>query len=378
MMAQTKMGAVVCLAFIAYTLLSTCLGQVANGQNRTKSNTPDTVIVYVRDTIYMVDTVWVKDGVLYSYNPDPFPVEKKKTKTEPSERKKPTEYVDAVSDITYRSLVDSLFTFGIEFDRDSLAKVILANDETFNTDWSTTSVHYSKADPRKMPKNIRFELIRGYETYKYNWFGGLTWGFGPRWGRIHKGLDTNLKEGDTLFASFNGIVRYAEFNEGGYGNCVVIRHFNGLETYYAHLSQLDVEPGDLVFTGELIGLGGTTGRSDGPHLHFEARYKSYAFDPYLILDKEKQLALIDNEFFLDKNKLHTESSEYADNGSNTKDKAKKPANDKATGAKYHTVKKGETLSSIAKKHKTTVEKIMKLNKLKNKNALRTGQKLRVR
>jgi murein DD-endopeptidase MepM/ murein hydrolase activator NlpD len=169
-------------------------------------------------------------------------------------------------------------------------------------------------------------------------------------------------------------VRYAEFNDGGYGNCVVIRHFNGLETYYAHLDQLDVEPGDLVFTGELIGLGGNTGRSDGPHLHFETRYKSFAFDPFLILDKEKQLALIDREFFLDKNKLHTESSEYADSNS----KNKKSTSEKGTGAKYHTVKKGETLSSIAKKHKTTVDKLIKLNKLKNKNALRTGQKLRVR
>lgn len=368
------MGPVISLAVVFFSLLTASIQNPALAQSRSKNNSPDTVIVYIRDTIYMVDTVWVKDGVLYSYNPDPFPEEKKKSKSDPADRRKPTEFVDAVKDISYRSLVDSLWTFGIEFDRDSLAQVILQNDEIFNTDWSTTSVHYSKADPRKMPKHIRFELIRGYEKYKYNWYGGLTWGFGPRWGRIHKGLDTNLKEGDSLFASFNGIVRYAEFNDGGYGNCVVIRHFNGLETYYAHLDQLDVEPGDLVFTGELIGLGGNTGRSDGPHLHFETRYKSFAFDPFLILDKEKQLALIDREFFLDKNKLHTESSEYADSNS----KNKKSTSEKGTGAKYHTVKKGETLSSIAKKHKTTVDKLIKLNKLKNKNALRTGQKLRVR
>jgi len=71
----------------------------------------------------------------------------------------------------------------------------------------------------------------------------MTWGFGPRWGRLHKGVDTNLEIGDTLYAAFNGIVRYADYNTGGYGNCVVIRHFNGLETIYAHMSELDVEPG---------------------------------------------------------------------------------------------------------------------------------------
>lgn len=377
-MAPTIKGPAICLAIFVLSIFTTSIQSPCHAQGRNKGNSPDTVIVYVRDTIYMVDTVWVKDGVLYSYNPDPFPEEKekRKSKSDPSDRKKPAEFADAVTDLSYRSLVDSLWTFGIDFDRDSIAKVILQNDEVFNTDWSTSVVHYSKADPRKMPKNIRFELVRGYEKYMYNWYGGLTWGFGPRWGRIHKGLDTNLKEGDSLFASFNGIVRYAEFNEGGYGNCVVIRHFNGLETYYAHLSQLDVEPGDLVFTGELIGLGGTTGRSDGPHLHFETRYKSYAFDPYLILDKEKQLALIENEFFLDKNKLHTEHSEYGDNNSSVKNN--KPATNKTTGAKYHTVKKGETLSSIAKKHKTTVDKLMKLNKLKNKNTLKPGQKLRIK
>jgi murein DD-endopeptidase MepM/ murein hydrolase activator NlpD len=342
-------------------------------QNRKSSVLTDTVIVYIKDTVFLRDTVWIKDGILYSYNPDPS-VNKTtaKERIAVNKKNKAKNAVDAVTEVSYRTLVDSLYTFGIDFDRDSMAKIILQNDDVFKSDWSTTSVHYSKADPRKMPSNLRFELLRGYEKYKYNWFGKLTWGFGPRWGRMHKGLDTHLEEGDTLFSSFNGIVRYAEFNEGGYGNCVVIRHFNGLETIYAHMSRLDVKPGDLVFTGELIGLGGTTGRSDGPHLHFETRYKSFAFDPYLILDKENELALHDTEFILDKNNLFTESSSSNDDHSNSSSKSQ------VSQSKYHTVKKGENLSNIAKKHKTTVEKLMKLNKLKNKNAVRVGQKLKVK
>jgi murein DD-endopeptidase MepM/ murein hydrolase activator NlpD len=340
------------------------------GQSKNR-NLADTVVVIKYDTVYVRDTVWVKDGILYSYNPEPNKkIDSSKEKKSPPVKSSPTTAVDAVRDHSYRALVDSLFTFGIEFDRDSMAEVILKNDEIFNTEWSTTSVHYSKSDPQKMPNLMRFELLRGYEKYKFNWFGGLTWGYGPRWGRMHKGLDTDLDEGDSLFASFNGIVRYAEFNDGGYGNCVVIRHFNGLETLYAHLSKLHVEPGDLVFTGELIGLGGTTGRSDGPHLHFETRYKSHSFDPFLYLDKENQLALINNDFVLDKNKL-------MDEGSSDDSMASKSSKDKSQG-KYHTVKKGETLSMISKKYKTTIDKLMKLNKLKNKNSVRTGQKIRIR
>jgi len=345
----------------------------ATAQNRKPQSQTDTVVVYVKDTVFVRDTVWIKEGVMYSYNPDP-----SLSKTTAKERNavikknKASNAVDVVSDMSYRTLVDSLFTFGIDFDRDSLAKIIIQNDEVFKSDWSTTSVHYSKADPRQMPSHLRFELLRGYEKYKFNWYGKLTWGFGPRWGRMHKGLDTHLEEGDTLFASFNGIVRYAEFNDGGYGNCVVIRHFNGLETLYAHLSKLNVKPGELVFTGELIGLGGTTGRSDGPHLHFETRFKSFAFDPYLMLDKENELMLLDNEFILDKNTLLTESS------SNDNDHGSQTSKSKSLQSKYHTVKKGENLSTIAKKHKTTVEKLMKLNKLKNKNAIRVGQKLKVK
>lgn len=323
-----------------------------------KKNDPS--VVYVRDTVYIRDTIWIKDGIHYNYNPE---ASSKTSKIV----KRATKPVDAVSDIQFRKLVDSLYTFGVDFDRDSLAEIIIKRDPTFSSDWNTVTAH-NVIELKQLPELIKFELLRGNEQYKYSWYGEMTWGFGPRWGRMHKGVDTNLETGDTLFAAFNGIVRYADYNTGGYGNCVVIRHFNGLETIYAHMSELDVQPGDLVFAGEVIGLGGNSGRSEGPHLHFETRYKSFSFDPLLFLDKTNQMALLNHEFYLEKSKLYHDGE--SDNLIFSK-------SGKGAG-KSHTVKKGETLYSISRKYRTTVEKLVKLNRLKNKNALQAGQKIRVK
>ena len=317
-------------------------------------------VVYVRDTVYIRDTIWIKDGIQYNYNPEASSKSSKGVK-------RTIKPVDAVSDFQFRNMVDSLYTFGIEFDRDSLSEIIIQRDPTFNSDWNTATAH-NVIELKQLPDLIKFELLRGNEQYKYSWYGEMSWGFGPRWGRMHKGLDTKLEIGDTLYAAFNGIVRYADYNTGGYGNCVVIRHFNGLETIYAHMSELDVQPGDLIFAGEVIGLGGNSGRSEGPHLHFETRYKSFSFDPLLLLDKNNQMALLNHEFHLEKGQLYHDGESdhliFSKSG-------------KGAG-KTHTVKKGETLYSIARKYKTTVEKLVKLNRLKNKNTLQAGQKIRVR
>lgn len=344
-------------------------------QARGKTSSPDTVIVYVRDTVVVHDTVWIKNGIMYNYNPEPYtPPKEKHAKHSPKADDNPVngEVTDVITDNTFRMIVDSLFTTGVEFNRDSLSNIILYNDPAFKYDWKTTEVHYSLSDFSKIPDRLRFELLRGNEKFYYNWYGSLTWGFGPRWGRMHKGIDTFLEQGDSLFATFNGIVRYAEFNQGGYGNCVVIRHFNGLESLYAHLSKLNVKPGQLVQTGELIGLAGSTGRSDGPHLHFETRYSSYPFDPLLILDKDKSLELLDTVFVLNKSQLLNDGSTGIGAAINYITGKSTPK------AKYHKVRSGETLYSIAKKHKISVESLAKMNKIKNRNKLSVGQNLRVR
>jgi murein DD-endopeptidase MepM/ murein hydrolase activator NlpD len=126
--------------------------------------------------------------------------------------------------------------------------------------------------------------------------GRVTSNFGPRRYRIHKGTDIDLETGDTIICAFDGVVRVAEYS-GGYGNVVVVRHFNGLETIYAHLSKMEVRPGTPVEAGSLLGLGGRTGRATGSHLHFEVRYMGLAIDSRLFMDYETG-TLRDNELCL--------------------------------------------------------------------------------
>ncbi len=195
--------------------------------------------------------------------------------------------------------------------------------------------------------------------------GSQTSPFGPRWGRMHSGLDLDLETGDNVYAAFEGMVRISQYH-ASYGNVVVVRHNNGLETLYAHMSQRKVKPGDHVEAGDLVGLGGNTGRSFGSHLHFEIRYLGEAIDPNIIIDPAKK-SLRDWEFTLDKSHF-----EYA------KIDPKALAARKGGSSKYHTVRSGETLSAIARKNKTSVSALCKLNKIKQTSVIRAGQKLKVK
>jgi LysM repeat protein len=100
---------------------------------------------------------------------------------------------------------------------------------------------------------------------------------------IHHGLDIKAKLGDPLYAADSGVIVYAGPNAYGYGNLIVIDHGNGWQTVYGHLSQWNVECGQSVFQGNLIGLAGSTGNSSGPHLHFEVRYKGSYVNPWTVL-----------------------------------------------------------------------------------------------
>jgi hypothetical protein len=198
--------------------------------------------------------------------------------------------------------------------------------------------------------------------------------YGWRKGRMHYGIDINVNTGDTILAAFSGRVRYAQYNEGGYGNLVIIRHYNGLETYYAHLSQLNVVPNQLVEAGQLIGLGGNTGRSFGAHLHFEIRFFDLPINPEFVIDFEKG-ALLDDNIFIHKG-LFTPSSSTPNNA----ETSAAPAAQTQTraSAKYHKIRRGETLSSIARKHNTTIAKICKLNGIRQNSVIQAGKTIRVR
>ena len=166
---------------------------------------------------------------------------------------------------------------------------------------------------------------------------------------------------------------------GGYGNVVVIRHVNGLETYYGHLSKYLVKPDDIVKAGELIGYGGSTGRSSGPHLHFETRYMGQAFDPERIFDF--QAGTLRDEIFTLKKHYFNVNSHYGmsdKQSANASNKPPKNQSGRGTGAVYYKVKSGDTLSKIAKRHGTTVSKICQLNGIKASKTLQIGQRLRVK
>ena len=122
------------------------------------------------------------------------------------------------------------------------------------------------------------------ENYSMPCDGYLTSHFGPRGNITHQGVDLTLKTGDAVRSVWDGVVRYARPNSGGYGNLIIIRHYNGLETYYAHLSRFKVKENDTIVSGELIGLGGSTGHSSGPHLHFEVRFYNSCFSPEKIFN----------------------------------------------------------------------------------------------
>lgn len=211
----------------------------------------------------------------------------------------------------------------------------------------------------------------------------LTSRFGARWRRWHYGIDLAMPTGEPIYATWDGTVRYSSFNNGGYGNLIVITHDNGLETYYAHLSRRNVRAGERVKAGQTIGLCGDTGRSYGSHLHYEIRYKGVAMNPELVLNVatrqmvSEDLALSSRTFA----KVGTSSVAYNGGHSTATGKGKTNVNQKkpqAQKASYYKVRQGDTLSKIAARNGTTVKKLCQLNGLKSNSPLKIGRQIRVK
>jgi murein DD-endopeptidase MepM/ murein hydrolase activator NlpD len=179
--------------------------------------------------------------------------------------------------------------------------------------------------------------------------------FGWRDGRMHKGIDINLHKGDAVVAAFDGMVRIAHA-KGAYGNVVIIRHYNGLETVYAHLSKIKVKPGQVVLAGQLIGLGGNTGRSSGPHLHFEVRFKGQALNPSSIISFTENKTLNDS--------IVIKKTRYGI--------CAYPSN-----AVLHIIEKGDTWYEVAKRYGLSMKELCVLNGTDKRYYLKIGQKLRV-
>ena len=285
------------------------------------------------------------------------------------------------------SVIDTLSTpseqISIVLFNDNTWRYVLAegfrNDTTvFDDHWNTTATNaYTDVELNSFPDATPIQLVDSLRSYHYPYIGRITSRYGPRRGRAHQGLDMSLKVGDPVYAVFDGKVRLSKA-AGNYGNLVIIRHNNGLETYYAHLSERSVQTGDWVVAGQQIGLGGNTGRSTGPHLHFEVRYRGQSFDPERIIDfKTGELR---REELLLKRRHFSIYAKYEQDFDDEVEIAKIEEEERkaAQAIKYHTVRSGDTLGALARKYGTTVNRICQLNGIKSTSILRIGQKLRVR
>jgi len=270
---------------------------------------------------------------------------------------------------------------------DSLALKRLIFTENYDSpaedlyeDWSNKYAHHETALPDSFRISLKDFCMPTDSRV-------LTSNFGARWGRQHKGLDIKVYIGDTIRAAFSGKVRVVRYERRGYGKYVVIRHYNGLETIYGHMSAQLVVEDQEVRAGDPIGLGGNTGRSTGSHLHFETRLCGVALNPALMFDFRNQ-DVVDDYYMFRKDSYQRESaiatrlrgvggSSFAGvNDEEIELVSAAPAASYQQESRFHKVRKGETLYSIARKRGTTVDAIMKLNHLKKSSKLRPGQILK--
>ena len=220
-------------------------------------------------------------------------------------------------------------------------------------EWSNEYAH--KYTNVVMPDSLVIDLT-GFCMPTENTKVNDIFGYRPRRRRMHYGLDVKVEYGDTIRAAFDGKVRFVSYQRRGYGHFLVIRHHNGLETLYAHLSKKLVEENAVVKAGDPIGLGGNTGRSTGSHLHFETRLLGKALNPALFFDFPNQDVTGDSYVYV---------------------KPKKKVYDPSDPDTYYKVRNGDTLSRIAARKGTSVKQLCKLNGITTKTTLRVGQVLRL-
>ena len=228
----------------------------------------------------------------------------------------------------------------------------------FYDSWNTQIAHPYADELWKEDTAVTVLVLQdtmNFCNYMHPYEGIVTSNFGWRDGSRHNGIDIDLKTGDPVVAAFDGKVRIAG-NYGGYGNVVVVRHYNGLETLYAHLNKIKVKPGQEVASGQLVGLGGNTGRSTGSHLHFEVRFKGKPLNPKHLIDFSNK-ELLQNSIVLNKTKWSYSVC--------------------PEGAAFHVVERGEFLHEIAERYGLTLTQIREFNGLSQKSILKVGQKLRV-
>lgn len=263
--------------------------------------------------------------------------------------------------------------------------VAVPSAELYGDEWDNRFGHRGSELPDSFTVNLRHFCMPTPSRV-------VTSNFGTRWGRRHEGLDIKVYIGDTIRAAFSGKVRIVQYNPGGYGNYVVIRHNNGLETVYGHLSKQLVAENQTVRAGEPIGLGGNTGRSTGSHLHFETRLCGVALNPALFFDFRNQD--VTGDYYTYNARTYKDESEAATrergkigNGGYSRDLIYgTPGHSDNLGSEniagnnsgskekvYYKVQSGETLASIASKKNLDVDAICRLNGFRKNQRIRPGQ-----
>lgn len=275
--------------------------------------------------------------------------------------------------------------------------------------WDTTQIFsYKSIELAHLPERIDLCLINSTDEYHSPILGSVRSSYGVRRRRNHNGIDIPLRTGDPIYATFEGKVRYSKYNTGGYGNLVIVRHKNGLETWYAHLTRSNVTENEYVKAGQVIGYGGNTGRSTGPHLHYEVRYYDQTFDPQFLIDfpdggLKTEVFALEKSYF----NIHSRASEeliedetddatwdselqlLAEMGDTTaskqllanavaREQEAERARREAARAAYHTIAQGDMLGTIARRYGVSIDQICRLNGITRTTTLRLGRRLRVK
>ena len=229
--------------------------------------------------------------------------------------------------------------------------------DIYNNIWRSDRVNPYKIPIDSMPDSIRIDCSNFFVPVH----GAVTSEFGPRRYRFHYGIDLRLKVGDSVRSAFKGKVRIIDYEARGYGHYIVIRHDNGLETVYGHLSAVLVTLNQNVKAGQLIAYGGNTGHSTGPHLHFETRYIGNAINPAHIIDFNTGLVRENTYLLTKKNSFYYQREVKS-----------------FSAAKYYKVRKHDNLGRVAARNGTNIKALCRLNGIKPKMKLKLGQRLRVR
>lgn len=266
------------------------------------------------------------------------------------------ERVGFKKDIAMEKLAEA--SFNAEVARESL---MFPAEDLYGSNWNTKWVDPFRGEAEKPNFPDSCAINCSSFVYPIDTIARVTSKYGPRRRRMHRGIDLKVQKGDTIRAAFDGKVRIRNYERRGYGYYLVIRHPNGLETIYGHLSKQLVHVNDIVHAGDPIGLGGNTGRSTGSHLHFETRFLGQAINPAEIVDFENGVPVHDTFVFRTVKINGRKSNIYTSSGDQLV---------------YHRVKSGDTLGKIARIYGTSVSELCRLNGIKPTTVLRVGQSIR--